>query len=52
MCELNIYLCFRMLQSQNVKEDKKSSSLCNHIFNPKMFYIRVTFLLLKSYAEK
>ena len=35
MCELNIYLCFRMLQSQKVKENKKSSYLCNHIFNPR-----------------
>ena len=31
MCELNIYLCFRMLQSQKVKEYKKSSSFCSHI---------------------
>ena len=35
MCELNIYLCFRMLQSQKVKKDNKSSSLCNQIFNLK-----------------
>ena len=52
MCELNIYLCFRMLQSREVKEDKKSSSLCNYIFQPKECSVRVTFLLLKSYAEK
>ena len=32
MCELNIYLYFRMLQSQEVKENKKSSS---HFFNLK-----------------
>ena len=33
MRELNIYLCFRMLQFQEVKEYKKSYSLCNHIFS-------------------
>ena len=32
--EEDIYLCFRMLQSREVKEDKKSSSLCNYIFQP------------------
>ena len=30
-CELNINLCFQMLQSQEIKEAKKSFSLCNHI---------------------
>ena len=35
MCELNIYLCFRMLQSQEVKKDNKFFSFYNHIFNPK-----------------
>ena len=32
MCELNIYLYFRMLQSQEVKKDNKFFSFCNHIF--------------------
>ena len=35
MCELNIYLCFRMLQSREVKEDKKSLLFVIIFFNPK-----------------
>ena len=35
MCELNIYLCFRMLQFQEIKDDKELSHFCNHYFNHK-----------------
>ena len=53
MCEVNIYLCCRMLQSQEGKEDKESSNFCDHFFNqPQECSMRVTFLLLKSYAKK
>ena len=30
MCELNIYLSRRMLQSQKGKDDTEYSNLCNH----------------------
>ena len=51
MCELNIYLCFRMLKFQEIKDDKESSYLCNHYFNHKCS-IKRDFFSLKSYAEK
>ena len=35
MCELNIYLCFRMLQFREIKDNKESFNLCNHSFNHK-----------------
>ena len=52
MCELNIYLCFRILQSQKVKEDKKSSSLCNHIFNPKSALYKSDFSSFEILCKK
>ena len=35
MCELNICLYFRILQFQEIKDDKEFSHLCNHSFNHK-----------------
>ena len=52
MCELNIYLCFRMLQSQEVKEEKKSSSLCNHIFLSLECFINYDFSSFESLCRK
>ena len=52
MCELNIYLYFRMLQSQKVKEDKKSSYLCNHIFNPKSVLYKREFSFFEILCKK
>ena len=52
MCELNIYLCFRILQFQKVKEDKKSFSLCNHIFNHKSILYKSDFSFLKILYKK
>ena len=52
MCELNIYLCFRMLQSQKVKEDKKFSSLCNHIFNTKSVLCKSDFSAFEILCKK
>ena len=52
MCELNIYLCFMMLQTQKVKEDKKSSSLCNHIFNPKSVLYKSDFSSFEILCRK
>ena len=37
MSELNIYLYFRMLKFQEIKDDNKSSHLYNHSFNHKCF---------------
>ena len=35
MCELNLYLCFKMLQFQEIKDDNEFSHLYNHYFNHK-----------------
>ena len=51
MYELNIYLCFRMLQFQEIKKDKESSHLCNHSFNHKC-YIKCDFSSLEILCRK
>ena len=52
MCELNIYLCFRMLQSQKVKKDNKFSSFCSHIFNPKSVLYKSDFPSFEILCKK
>ena len=52
MCELNIYLCFMMLQFQEVKKDKKSFSLSNHIFLYEECSIKRDLSFLKSHTQK
>ena len=41
-----------MIRSQKVKEDKKSSSLCNHIFNPKSVLYKSDFFSFKILCRK
>ena len=43
---------YRMLQSQNVKEDKKSSSFCNQFFNPKSVLYKSDFFSFEILCRK
>ena len=52
MCKLNIYLCFKILQSQEVKEDKKFCFLCNHIFLPSECSIKCDFSSFEILCRK